>query len=207
MFVEREASHGETTSQERRDAAQNDRRILGNVVHCDGSRAVISAFADDQEGTVTGQWKVGRMISVNLGQTRTVGLVYAIGKADRTWSAEGQNAIEVSIELVGEVRDPAEPGGKPTFDRGITNYPHIGAVAHRIRSRDLQAVYDLAGRRGITLGSLSQDEEIEANIAIDDTLARHFAVVGTTGVGKSTAVSLLLRKTIVARPDLRILIC
>ena len=206
MFVEREASHGETTSQERRDAAQNDRRILGNVVHCDGSRAVISAFADDQEGTVTGQWKVGRMISVNLGQTRTVGLVYAIGKADRTWSAEGQNAIEVSIELVGEVRDPAEPGGKPTFDRGITNYPHIGAVAHRIRSSDLQAVYDLAERRGITLGSLSQDEEIEANIAIDDTLARHFAVVGTTGVGKSTAVSLLLRKTIVARPDLRILI-
>jgi DNA helicase HerA-like ATPase len=206
MFVEREASHGEATSQERRDAAQNDKRILGNVVHCDGSRAVLSAFADDLEGMVTGQWKVGRMISINLGSTRTVGLVYAVGKADRAWSAEGQNAIEVSVELVGEVRDPTEPGGKPTFDRGITNYPHIGAIAHRIRSRDLQAVYDLAGRRAITVGSLSQDEAIDANIAIDDTLARHFAVVGTTGVGKSTAVSLLLRKSIAARPDLRVLI-
>jgi DNA helicase HerA-like ATPase len=206
MFVEREASGGEATSQERRDAAQNDRRILGNVVHCDGSRAIISAYADELEGVSTSHWRVGRMISINLGATRTVGLIYSIGKADQAWSEAGPNLIEVNVELVGEVRDPAEPGQKPTFDRGITNYPYIGAVAHRIRSRDLQAVYDLAGRRAITVGALSQDEEIAANIAIDDTLARHFAVVGTTGVGKSTAVSLLLRKSIAARPDLRILI-
>ena len=92
------------------------------------------------------------------------------------------------------------------FDRGITIYPHIGAVAHRIRARDLQAVYDLAGRHSVTIGQLSQDETIEARIAIDDTLARHFAIVGTTGVGKSTAVSLLMRKAIEARPDLRVLI-
>ena len=154
---------------------------------------------------MTGLWTVGKMISINLG-TRTVGLVYEIGKSDRAWSSEGQNPIEVSVELIGEVRDGAEPGAKPIFDRGITTYPHIGAIAHRIRSRDLQAVYDLAGRHSITIGTLSQDEAIDANIAIDDTLARHFAIVGTTGVGKSTAVSLLLRKSIAARPDLRILI-
>ncbi|AZO54088.1 MULTISPECIES: ATP-binding protein [unclassified Mesorhizobium] len=206
MYVEREASVGEPTSQERRNAEQNDRRILGNVVQCDGARATISAYADDVDGAVTGLWTVGKMISINLGTTRTVGLVYAIGKSDRAWSNEGQNAIEVSIELIGEVRDGADPGAKPIFDRGITCYPHIGAVAHRIRTRDLQAVYDLAGRHSITIGSLAQDEAIAANIAIDDTLARHFAIVGTTGVGKSTAVSLLLRKSIAARPDLRILI-
>jgi len=206
MFAEREASVGESISQERRNVQQNDRRILGNVVQCDGARATISAYAEDADGTVTGQWTVGRMISINLGSTRTVGLVYEIGKSDRAWSSEGQNPIEVSIELIGEVRDGTEPGSKPVFDRGITAYPHIGAIAHRIRSRDLQAVYDLASRHSITIGTLSQDEAIDANIAIDDTLARHFAIVGTTGVGKSTAVSLLLRKSIQARPDLRILI-
>ncbi|QPC92319.1 ATP-binding protein [Mesorhizobium sp. INR15] len=206
MYVEREASVGEPTSQERRQAEQNDKRILGNVVQCDGARATISAYADDIDGSITGLWTVGKMISINLGGTRTVGLVYEIGKSDRAWSNEGQNPIEVSVELIGEVRDGAEPGAKPVFDRGITIYPHIGAVAHRIRTRDLQAVYDLAGRHSITIGTLSQDESIAANIAIDDTLARHFAVVGTTGVGKSTAVSLLLRKSIAARPDLRILI-
>ncbi len=203
MFVEREASAGEVTSQERRDAAQNDSRILGHVVQCDGARAIISAFAD---GEPAGHWTVGKMISINLGASRTVGLVYAIVKSDRAWNSEGRNPIEVSVELVGEVRDGAAAGARPVFDRGITTYPYIGAVAHRIRSRDLEAVYHLAGRRAITIGALSQDEAIDANIAIDDTLARHFAVVGTTGVGKSTAVSLLLRKSIAARPDLRVLI-
>lgn len=206
MFVEREASGGETTSQERRALAQAERRILGNVVQCDGARAIISAYADESDDLGTGRWTVGKMISINLGSVRTVGLVYQVGKADRAWTSDSQNAIEVSVELVGEVRDGTTPGAKPVFDRGITEYPHIGAVAHRIRSRDLQAVYDLAGRRAITVGTLSQDETIEANIAIDDTLTRHFAVVGTTGVGKSTAVSLLLRRAIASRPDLRVLI-
>lgn len=205
MFTDRAGSGGEATSQERRDAAQNDRRILGHVVQCDGARATICAYADVEDGGVTGLWTVGRMISINLGQIRTVGLVYEIGKADRAWDADSQNPIEVSVELIGEVRDNTGPG-KPAFDRGITQYPHIGAIAHRIRNRDLTAVYDLAGREGVTVGALSQDESIAANIAIDDTLTRHFAVVGTTGVGKSTAVSLLLRKAIQSRPDLRALI-
>ena len=190
---------------ERRDASQHDKRILGHVVQCDGSRATIAAYADTNSGEVTGQWTVGKMISINLGPIRTVGLVYAIGKQDLVWNFDDRNAIEVSVELIGEVRDAIHPA-PPVFDRGITQYPHIGAIAHRIRGRDLQAVYDLAGRRGVTIGVLSQDEEIDANIAIDDALSRHFAVVGTTGVGKSTAVALLLHKTLEARPDLRVLI-
>ncbi len=203
MFVDRGDKSGETTSQERRDAAQNDKRILGHVVRCDGARATIAAFADGADGEVTGLWTVGRLISINLGHTRTVGLVYEIGKSDRYWHHDAQNPIEVSVELIGEVRDG--PDG-PTFDRGITAYPHIGAISHRIRSRDLGAIYDLAGRKAINIGKLSQDESIDACIAIDDTLNRHFAVVGTTGVGKSTAVSLLVRKALAARPNLRVLI-
>jgi DNA helicase HerA-like ATPase len=205
MFAERESSSGETTPQERRDGAQPDSRVLGRVVQCDGARATIAAIADISGGVPTDLWTVGRLISINLSETRTVGLVYAIGKPDRVWHDEGENAIEVSIELIGEVRDRPE-SGEPVFDRGITVYPYIGAIAHRIRSRDLRAIYDLSGRQSVTVGKLSQDESIDACIAIDDTLNRHFAVVGTTGVGKSTAVSLLLRKAMAARPDLRVLI-
>jgi DNA helicase HerA-like ATPase len=204
MYAE-DSARGEATQQERRDHAQDDGRILGHVVRCDGARATIAAFADNEEGIATAHWTVGRMVSINLDGVRTVGLVYAIDKQDLSWKRGQRNAIQVSVELVGEVRDREASLG-PVFDRGITVYPHIGAIAHRIRARDLQAVYDLAGRHSVTLGTLSQDETIEARIAIDDTLARHFAVMGTTGVGKSTAVSLLLRKAIEARPDLRVLI-
>jgi DNA helicase HerA-like ATPase len=205
MYVERDRTVGEDTSQERRESDQSDTRALGHIVQCDGQRATISAYAESDEVGGNPLWTVGKLISVNLGAIRTVGLVYSVAKPNRIWENNQLNDIEVCIELVGEVRSRPEPLG-PIFDRGITQYPHIGALAHRIRSDDLQAVYDLAGRSSITIGALSQDEEIEARIAVDDTLARHFAVVGTTGVGKSTAVSLLLRKMIEARSDLRILI-
>ena len=43
MFVEQKSIEGEYTSQERRDLAQNDKRILGRVIQCDGSRATLAA--------------------------------------------------------------------------------------------------------------------------------------------------------------------
>lgn len=176
---------------------------MGRVVACDGSRATITAQADNDHLSASSLWTVGKMISINLGQVRTVGLVYAIESRKPHWNENGDNPICVSVELVGEVRD-TETGA--VFDRGITTYPHIGAPAHRIRARDLQAVYDLAGREAVTIGRLSQDEAIDACIAVDETLNRHFAVVGTTGVGKSSAVTLLVRKMLEARPNLRVLI-
>lgn len=206
MFVQNEA--GDPVSQERREQDQPNRRILGHVVQCDGARALISATLpppDAESDQNSHHWTVGKMISINMRDVRTVGVVYEIRRVDRELKADAPQSIEVAVELVGEVKDNAELG-KPVFDRGITVYPFIGAVAHRIRARDLAAIYDLAGRTGVTIGTLVQDEEIAANIAIDDTLSRHFAVVGTTGVGKSTAVSLLMRKAVEARPDLRVLI-
>jgi DNA helicase HerA-like ATPase len=203
MFVER-AEASEATSQERRDAGQSDSRVLGHVIHCDGARATLAGYACDERAQVLSHWTVGRMISINLGAVRTVGLVYRIETPAQGWDESGRNPINVHVELIGEVRDTE--AGRQVFDRGITTYPHVGAIAHRIRTRDLEAVYDLAGRRALSIGRLAQDEAIDARIAIDDTLNRHFAVVGTTGVGKSTAVSLLVRKAIEARPDLRVLI-
>jgi len=194
---------GETTSQERRAGDQPHQRVLGHVVQCDGARAVIAATIDKDESSLAGAWTVGKIISINLGTTRTVGLIYAIERPERRWDEDDDNPIMISVELIGEVRDH---DGVPIFDRGITEYPHIGALAHRIRSRDLRAIYDLGGRRSVTIGHLSQDNAIEACLAVDETLHRHFAIVGTTSVCKSTAVSLLLRKTIASRPDLCVLI-
>ena len=45
-----------------------------------------------------------------------------------------------------------------------------------------------------------------ARIDVDEMLSKHFAVLGTTGVGKSSAVALLLQQILQARPDLRVLL-
>ena len=203
MFVD-QSKVGELTPQERRDDSQGPSRVIGRVIQCDGARATIAATASGSDIDASAIWTVGRMLSINLGLIRSVALVYRIESAAGEWHEDGENPIRAHVELLGEVCDA--DGGAPVFDRGVTTYPPIGAVAHRIRATDLQAVYDLSGRKPATIGHLSQDASIDAKIAIDDTLNRHFAVVGTTGVGKSSAVALLLHKAIAARPELRVLI-
>ncbi|QDY99245.1 ATP-binding protein [Nitratireductor mangrovi] len=205
MYADEGKAVGETVDQERRDPQQPDARMLGRVIHCDGARATIASYVDAAADAPTNLWNIGKLISVSTGQTRLVGLVCSIETPSGLWADQGHNPIKVHLELIGEVSD--EPGTrKPIFDRGITVYPTIGAIAHQIRKRDLEAVYQMAGRRSVPVGHLSQNNEIAARISIDCMLNRHFAIVGTTGVGKSSAVSLLLHKAIEERPDLRILI-
>ncbi len=69
----------------------------------------------------------------------------------------------------------------------------------RERSRP---IYDSGQSDSCVIGKLTQDESLDATIHVPSMLAKHFAIVGTTGVGKSTAVTLLLNKAIAADPKL-----
>lgn len=189
---------------DRRDPNQPLERALGRVIFCDGSRATIAGAVSSTVRLDPDAWTIGKMISINLGATRVVGLVYEIRAVKNGWDETGENALHVQVELLGEVAD--REGQSARFRSGISTYPPIGAVAHRIRACDLALVHDLGQRSGVAIGALTQDSDIAATICIPDMLSRHFAVLGTTGVGKSSAVSLLLRKAVAVRPRLRVLI-
>jgi hypothetical protein len=184
---------------ERREEYQPEHRTLGRVVAVSGARATIALRTQPGETVKFEAYSIGRLISVDMGASRIVGMIYEMKVEDR---ADGSQLI-VQIELVGEVRD-GDDG--LVFRRGIATYPWVGATAHRIRNGDLRAVFDLGSRAGVEIGRVTQDESIPATVSIDDMLSKHFAVVGTTGVGKSSAVSLLLRKACEAKPNLRVLV-
>jgi hypothetical protein len=192
------------TDDERRDPLQPSERLLGRVISCTGARAVISSSATELSSASSDFWSIGRLISINLGESRIIGLVYQMQSVMDRWSEDKPNILHIHVELIGEMRD--KPDGGLSFSRGITTYPYLGAVAHRIRSRDLAAVYEKTDNDAVEIGRLTQDLSIPAMISIDGMLKRHFAVVGTTGVGKSSSVSLLLRKSVETKPDLRVLI-
>lgn len=178
--------------------------MLGRVVACNGSHATIAAIADGGETDLTELWSVGRLISISVGSNRVVALSYSMQTGEQDWSEGQDNKFHIEVELLGEVR--VGPDGREEFSGGISRYPYLGAIAHRIRSADLLRIYDAGKNDSCVIGKLSQDENIDAAIHIPSMLSKHFAIVGSTGVGKSTAVSLLLHKAIEADPKLRVLI-
>lgn len=199
--LHRSASAGE---QDRRDLQKPGNRMLGRVVACNGSNATISAVAQNGETDLTELWSVGRLISISVGENRVVALAYAMGTSDESWRDGEDTGFHIEVELLGEVRKGGD--GREEFSRGISRYPYLGAVAHRIRAADLLRIYDTGKSDTCVIGKLTQDESIDATIHIPSMLSKHFAVVGSTGVGKSTAVSLLLNKAIEADQKLRVLI-
>jgi DNA helicase HerA-like ATPase len=199
--LHRSVSAGE---HDRRDGDRPGNRLLGRVVACNGARATIAAVAENGETGLTELWSVGRLISITVGRNRVVALAYAMQTDSDTWGELENNGFQIEAELLGEVR--VGPDGREEFSGGISRYPYLGAIAHRIRSADLLRIYDAGKDDTCVIGKLTQDESIDATIHIPSMLSKHFAIVGSTGVGKSTAVSLLLNKAIESDPKLRVLI-
>ncbi|MGN7293412.1 ATP-binding protein [Rhizobium sp. SAFR-030] len=190
--------------QDRRDGFHPRNRLLGRVVACSGSRATIAAVAERGTTDLTELWSVGRLISISVGNNRVVALTCSMSTGSQDWTEAADNEFHIEVELLGEVRVGED--GREEFSGGITSYPYLGAIAHRIRSADLIRIYDTGKADTCVIGRLTQDETIDAAIHIPSMLSKHFAIVGSTGVGKSTAVSLLLHKAIEVDPKLRVLI-
>jgi DNA helicase HerA-like ATPase len=172
---------------------------LGHVVSVSGSRAVIAVDSSHKRYQSGDPLSVGKLLAIESGRSFIVGLIYAAESASNL-----PNTMLASVELQGEIRPSAD--GKPSFDRGIRTYPPIGAAAHEMEASELETVYDYKGAQTITIGTLSQDESIEATVRVQDLLQKHFAVLGTTGCGKSSAVVLLLDRILTATDSTRILL-
>ncbi|MCZ8182162.1 MAG: ATP-binding protein [Beijerinckiaceae bacterium] len=189
---------------ERRLADQTQDRSLGVLVACSGARGTILADTAEIQAERAGRWSVGSLITLLGRASRIVGFVYEM-QAEGVGTAAGlPPRTHVQIELVGEIQDNAE--GRPVFRRGIREYPGLGAKAHVIRQDDLEAIYAVRSGHGAVIGALAQAPDLKAHVDLDAMLRQHFALVGSTGVGKSTSFSILMTEAIATRPNLRALI-
>ena len=152
-------------------------------------------------------------LSIFKGQTYKVGQVGSFVRVPQGYqdllgvvSEVGANAVPESmysvydtgrwmkVELVGEV-----VGG--TFERGVSQYPNIGDSVHLAVEEHLRKLYNSRGQGHIAIGTLSSAESIAANIALNELVTRHSAVLGSTGSGKSTTIASLLRSITSPSPE------
>ncbi|MDA9511268.1 ATPase [Bradyrhizobium sp. CCBAU 11386] len=142
---------------------------------------------------------VGRFVSIRCASSVIVAMITEVS-CENLSSADNYIAI-ASVDLLGEILNAAD---KAKFQRGVTNYPTIGDAVDLITSQELRTIYAPTGADQINVGFLQQDRSVIAYVDIEEMLSKHFAVLGSTGVGKSTGVSLLLNEILKARPNLRI---
>jgi DNA helicase HerA-like ATPase len=175
---------------------------IGHVVSVRGSQATVGLSAAPSAPSAV-RATVGKFLGIRTGESLLVGVITNVAIEPPTMAAEHGYHSTADVDLVGEIKQPA---GTAQFQRGVTDYPAIGDPVLPIGTRELRSVYNVASSSAVEIGHLQQDSTIAAYVDIDDMLGKHFAVLGTTGVGKSSAVVLMLHEIIRARPNLRILI-
>jgi DNA helicase HerA-like ATPase len=172
---------------------------FGRVISVRGSIARAGLLAVGQMGRSELRATVGRFVSIRCANSSIVAMITEVSCEDLPTS--DVYIASASVDLLGEILGGPE---RPKFQRGVTNYPTIGDAVELITNQELRTVYAPTGSDQINVGTLQQDPSVIAYVDIEEMLSKHFAVLGSTGVGKSSGVSLLLNEILKSRPNLRI---
>jgi len=163
----------------------------GSQIRIDG--AALTALQSHKDPSVAMSGQVGSQVKVIVGQNWLIANV-------RTMRAAESGEIMAHVDFLGEgTRDST--GKLSSFRRGVTRYPVPGAKVHPVSTEDLRAVFAASEEAHIEIGTVYPTDDIRGALYVDPMLGKHFAVLGSTGTGKSTSVSLILHRISQLSPE------
>jgi uncharacterized protein len=175
---------------------------LGRVHSISGSQAIVGIVVDALSGPHRASITVGKFVKIHTSKALLIGVITDVSIQASPSLKEQGCAATGRVDLMGEIVQGG--AGSTQFRRGVSDYPTIGDIVIPLTNQELRIVFDGSSSKMAKIGHLHQDNSVAANVDIDELLNKHFAVLGTTGVGKSSAVALILQQILQARPDVRI---
>ena len=155
---------------------------LGHLIAVGGSQASMQ-FAAGPSHQFTADITVGSLLGIDTGQSLAIGTLCEVAR-----ETSGDGGAIGRLDLLGEIC--CDDHGERYFQAGITAYPKLDSAVVAIGSDELRVIFDLANPNTVEIGRLRQNDAIAAYVNIDEIVQKHFAIVGSTGSGKSTALAL-----------------
>src|SRR5262249_49378518 len=175
---------------------------LGRVIAVGGAQVTVAfstaaVLSRDESTDVT----VGTFLGISNGNSFIIGALCEVTLEN---TPDGGARAVGRMDLLGEIVSDA--AGVARFHRGVMVYPRIGSAIVPIGNDELAIIFDVKGAHTIDVGNLQQNSAIGAYIDVDSMVRKHFAIFGSTGAGKSSAVALILRQVMEAGQDWCILL-
>lgn len=185
----------------------NQEHAAGRVIAVSGSSITClldsekqNAAANGGAADATSSMQIGSLVKAEMGTATLFGLVSSLRVEDVSTTPSNTEKYIAEIDLYGQVPATHDDGEWGRFERGISLYPALGQSIYAASQDDLRLVYARPSGSSIRVGDITQGEDISAYLVTDDLLGKHFAVLGTTGGGKSCALTLILRAVLEAHP-------
>jgi uncharacterized protein len=144
---------------------------------------------------------MGALVSMRGPESRVFGIVSALKRERHNSSGGDVERTVFEIQILGEISNAASEAEAVGFQRGVSRYPPLDAPITTVTLRDLATVYARPRVSNVHIGRLRHSRRLPAFVLTDNLLGKHFAVLGTTGTGKSCAVTVILRAILEAHPN------
>jgi hypothetical protein len=172
-------------------AAQRRKQRLGEVVSVNGSHALVMLDEDRPDLDRVHRPQLGAILSIDTGTCIVLGLVSAMSVPAPSLDSAGKDLRIIELELIGEFTKPTQKT-PARFRRGVSTYPTLHDEVQLAAREELAALFAANGSASIRIGVVKQDVAIPATVSVNELFSRHCAILGTTGAGKSCAITLML---------------
>ena len=184
-----------------------DDTSIGRIVSVTGSKAIVllDTTPDGVQRGPSERPEMGTLLAIDTPGTIVLAIVSALNVPV---PAQREGEVEIWIAelgLVGELKK-GQDGRPETFNRGVTVYPSLGDRCRVAIKSELEIAFCGDIGRSVRVGCIRQDSSIPAMIRVDDLLGKHFAILGTTGTGKSCTTALILRSILEQNPAAHIVL-
>lgn len=166
-----------------------------------GARIKIDArrlreLAGDADPSVALSGQVGSQVKLESGRRWLLANVRNLKVSD----GDG-DTVMAEIDFLGEGDEDEQTGKLINFKRGITSYPIPGNRVFPVTGQDLKQMFAADDRAHIEIGTVYPTKDVRGALYIDAMLGKHFALLGSTGTGKSTSAALIMHRICDMAPE------
>ena len=184
-------------------ASARSLHLIGTVIEIAGSgsqisldAALITELMEHSDPSIATAGQVGSQVKVRVGN---IWLLASI--RTQKLHPRDPSMIVAQVDFLGEGDEEKLTGKIYNFRRGVTRYPVPGSHVYAVTSADMKQVYAADGRANVEIGTVFPTKDIRGSLYIDAMLGKHFALLGSTGTGKSTSAALILHKICDVAPE------
>ncbi|MBI1825790.1 MAG: ATP-binding protein [Planctomycetes bacterium] len=171
---------------------------IGNVIRVESGHIDVLLTVKDlnilHEEQTYRVGQLGTYITIPMDNRTLVGFVVSSGRQDAV-AIDLEPQLLMQVQLLGEIH-----GNR--FVRGVNEYPIVGDDVWVAVSKDFEAIFGsfdqlLAGSKhpqSFTFGKFALNPEFEVKVLGTELLAKHVAILGNSGSGKSCTTTRILQE-------------
>lgn len=171
---------------------------IGRVVSVESSKITISVSKSLIRNNRLKDAQIGTILKIITHESLVVAMVTSLSveSVDDEGMSDGCVA---TLRIMGELFTN-HTTRETKFFRGVKTFPVLNSAVQQITPTELALIFEPGDEETIQIGRLQQNTELLASVRVNDLLSKHFAILGSTGSGKSCTVALVAQAVLDANP-------